>query len=79
MIKSITNDLMETLNYLQSEERKSSIDNIRRNQDQILINEINKTINGMISKMGTSLNISSINDVKLYISMLNKALNKSNK
>jgi len=66
------------LSYLQSEERKNTIDDKKSKQDQQLINDINKTINGLMSKVGSSLNFSSIDDIKPFIQMLNNALTKSN-
>ncbi|ORY68105.1 hypothetical protein LY90DRAFT_700383 [Neocallimastix californiae] len=78
ILQSITNDLTDTLNYLQSDERKCSIDNERSVQDQELINDISKAINSMMTKVGTSLNLTSINDVKPYIAMINNVLNNSN-
>jgi len=78
VLQNITNELADTLKYLQSNERKASVDLAKHNQDQQLIHDISKTINNLMSKVGASLNLTSINDVKPYVQMLNNALNNSN-
>ncbi len=77
ILQDITNELADTLKYLRSEERKVTVDAAKHHQDQQLIHEISKTINNLMSKVGTSLNFTSIDDVKPYIQMLNNALNNS--
>jgi len=77
LLQNITNELADTLKYLQSNERKRTVDEAKCLQDQQLIHDISKTINNLMSKVGTSLNLTSINDVKPYVRMLNNALNNS--